>query len=139
MPALYVGTDGKLRGEHWQGTINPITSTATVNDNTWHHAVLTSTGNSQSLYLDGAFVQPRRGDRRRVGDALVPRRRQVDVDLVTTGTGALSSPAPSRTSPSTPSLWTGANRAAAHLRAQRVGAADPGHPADVGHRRADRL
>ncbi|MFE1507986.1 LamG-like jellyroll fold domain-containing protein [Streptomyces sp. NPDC058726] len=52
-PALYVGTDGKLRGEFWNGTAAPITSASTVNDGTWHHAALTAAGNTQTLYLDG--------------------------------------------------------------------------------------
>ncbi|MQL61515.1 DNRLRE domain-containing protein [Streptomyces vinaceus] len=52
-PALYVGTDGKLRGEFWNGTAAPITSTSAVNDGAWHHAALTAAGNTQTLYLDG--------------------------------------------------------------------------------------
>ena len=55
-PALYVGTDGKLRGRFWSGTIAPITTPGKVNDGLWHHAVLSSTGTSQSLYLDGVTV-----------------------------------------------------------------------------------
>ncbi|MFE0151046.1 DUF6531 domain-containing protein [Nonomuraea sp. NPDC059007] len=54
-PMLYVGTDGKLRGA--LGTVsNPITSAAPVNDNAWHHAVLTVSGVDQALYLDGQRV-----------------------------------------------------------------------------------
>ncbi len=55
-PALYVGTDGKLRGEFWNGSSAPITSAAPVNDGTWHHAALTAAGNTQTLYLDGEAV-----------------------------------------------------------------------------------
>ncbi|MFF5340151.1 DNRLRE domain-containing protein [Streptomyces althioticus] len=55
-PALYVGTDGKLRGELWNGTAAPITSASAVNDGTWHHAALTAAGNTQTLYLDGKKV-----------------------------------------------------------------------------------
>ena len=40
VPALYVGTDGKLRGEFWNGGATPITSSGTVNDGNWHYAVL---------------------------------------------------------------------------------------------------
>ncbi|WP_405523689.1 DNRLRE domain-containing protein [Streptomyces canus] len=61
-PALYVGTDGKLRGEFWNGTAAPITSSAAVNDGTWHHAALTAAGNTQSLYLDGTEVGSLSGD-----------------------------------------------------------------------------
>ncbi|MFE3458270.1 DNRLRE domain-containing protein [Nocardiopsis aegyptia] len=61
-PALYVGTDGKLRGQFWNGTAAPITSSAAVNDGAWHHAALTASGNSQSLYLDGAVVDTVTGE-----------------------------------------------------------------------------
>ncbi|MGW0556181.1 polymorphic toxin-type HINT domain-containing protein [Streptomyces sp. NPDC002926] len=54
VPALYVGTDGKLRGQFWTGTVAPITDiTKNVNDGKWHHAVLSASGSTQSLYLDG--------------------------------------------------------------------------------------
>ncbi|GIF97014.1 LamG-like jellyroll fold domain-containing protein [Catellatospora citrea] len=56
-PALYVGTDGKLRGQIWMG--NPsasMTSAAAVNDGNWHHVALTAANNSQALYLDGAKI-----------------------------------------------------------------------------------
>ena len=52
-PVLYVGTDGKLRGEFWAGTKAPITSTQTVNDGNWHQAVLAGNATAQTLYLDG--------------------------------------------------------------------------------------
>jgi len=53
-PALYIGTDGRLRGEFWQGSAaSAITSGAAVNDGAWHHVVLAGAGNTQTLYLDG--------------------------------------------------------------------------------------
>ncbi|MFD0799743.1 DNRLRE domain-containing protein [Streptomonospora algeriensis] len=52
-PALYVGTDGRLRGEFWNGSAEPIASDQSVDDGTWHHAALTAAGNTQTLYLDG--------------------------------------------------------------------------------------
>ncbi|WP_066376231.1 DUF6531 domain-containing protein [Herbidospora mongoliensis] len=55
-PAIYVGTDGKLRGQFWTGTVAPITTTGTVNDGQWHHVVLAGARNTQSLYLDGTLV-----------------------------------------------------------------------------------
>ncbi|MFJ6166014.1 LamG-like jellyroll fold domain-containing protein [Micromonospora orduensis] len=56
-PALYVGTDGKLRGGFWTAdATRMITSTALVNDNKWHHVVLSAASNTQSLYLDGVAV-----------------------------------------------------------------------------------
>ncbi len=53
VPLLYVGTDGKLRGQFRTGTIAPITSTAVVNNGAWHHVVLSAMGSTQTLYLDG--------------------------------------------------------------------------------------
>ena len=35
-PAIYVGLDGKLRGEFWSGPLSPIPSAITVNDGKWH-------------------------------------------------------------------------------------------------------
>jgi hypothetical protein len=52
-PVMYVGTDGKLRAEWWTGTVAPITSTTAVDDGLWHHAVLTASAGTQSLYIDG--------------------------------------------------------------------------------------
>ena len=56
-PALYVGADGKLRGQFWNGSsANILTSAGTVNNGQWHHAVLSGQGGSQTLYLDGQPV-----------------------------------------------------------------------------------
>ena len=56
VPVLYVGADGKLRGQFWDGQATPITSTGAVNDDKWHHAALVSAGTTQTLYLDGASI-----------------------------------------------------------------------------------
>ncbi|WP_191304184.1 LamG-like jellyroll fold domain-containing protein [Lentzea cavernae] len=56
VPLLYVGSDGKLRGQFWQGGINPITSSGAVNDDKWHHVVLSGSVASQTLFLDGKVV-----------------------------------------------------------------------------------
>lgn len=53
VPVLYVGDDGKLRGQFATGSISPITTAAKVNDGRWHHVVLSSMGGTQTLYLDG--------------------------------------------------------------------------------------
>jgi len=55
-PVLYIGTDGKLYGEWWNGSVDPAISNTIVDDGIWHHAVLTG-GNTQTLYLDGASQQ----------------------------------------------------------------------------------
>ncbi|GLW06009.1 hypothetical protein Misp01_11390 [Microtetraspora sp. NBRC 13810] len=54
-PMLYVGTDGKLRGS-LDAVTAPITSAGVVNDNAWHHVVLTVAGAEQKLFLDGQQV-----------------------------------------------------------------------------------
>ncbi|WP_345074806.1 LamG-like jellyroll fold domain-containing protein [Phytohabitans flavus] len=56
VPILYTGTDGRLRGQFAGGAIAPITSAAAVNDNKWHHAVLSAMGTTQTMYLDGVKV-----------------------------------------------------------------------------------
>ncbi len=55
-PTIYIGTDGKLNAEYWNGTAAPITTPAAVDDGNWHLVTLSSSGNSQTLYLDGAQV-----------------------------------------------------------------------------------
>ncbi|MDG4832086.1 LamG domain-containing protein [Solwaraspora sp. WMMD1047] len=66
VPALYVGSDGYLRGGMWTGARGSITSTVKVNDGNWHHVVLSATyQNGQRLYLDNKLVGTRAG-------ALVP-------------------------------------------------------------------
>ncbi|HEY2429889.1 MAG TPA: LamG domain-containing protein, partial [Acidimicrobiales bacterium] len=50
-PALYVGTDGKLHGEIWNGGTSTITSSAAVNDGNWHYTVIAASPTAQSLYL----------------------------------------------------------------------------------------
>ncbi|MFF4779561.1 RHS repeat-associated core domain-containing protein [Microtetraspora fusca] len=56
VPAIYVGTDGKLRGQFWTGTVAPITSSGVVNDGAWHHVVLAGATTTQTLFLDGQVV-----------------------------------------------------------------------------------
>ncbi|WP_435061431.1 LamG-like jellyroll fold domain-containing protein [Amycolatopsis thermoflava] len=56
MPVLYVGTDGKLYGHLWNGSVNGIVTPSTVTDGAWHHVVLSGAQNTQTLYLDGAAV-----------------------------------------------------------------------------------
>ncbi|MBE1497549.1 RHS repeat-associated protein [Amycolatopsis lexingtonensis] len=62
VPVLYVGTDGKLRGQFWNGGAAPITSATTVNDNAWHHVVLSGALATQTLYLDGKAVGTAQGE-----------------------------------------------------------------------------
>lgn len=55
-PVLYIGQDGKLRGEFWMGATTPITTANPVNDNQWHHVALSGNGGIQTMYLDGVKV-----------------------------------------------------------------------------------
>ncbi|MEH1055731.1 LamG-like jellyroll fold domain-containing protein [Micromonospora sp. CPCC 206171] len=53
-PALYIGSDGKLHGQWYQGNATQaMASTSVVNNGAWHHVVLTGMGDVQYLYLDG--------------------------------------------------------------------------------------
>lgn len=56
VPVLYVGSDGKLRGRFWNGNAATMASPSPVNDDQWHHVVLTGAHNTQSLFLDGVQV-----------------------------------------------------------------------------------
>ncbi len=55
-PVIYVGTDGKLRGQFYTGTPAPITSATAVNNGAWHHVVLSGAEDTQTLFLDGQVV-----------------------------------------------------------------------------------
>ncbi|MER7955938.1 LamG-like jellyroll fold domain-containing protein [Streptomyces sp. NPDC096030] len=54
-PMLNVDPAGKLRGQLVGGSVI-MTSSATVTDDKWHHAVLTSGKGAQALLLDGSVV-----------------------------------------------------------------------------------
>jgi RHS repeat-associated protein len=56
VPVLYVGMDGKLRGQFGATGIAPMTSPLAVNDGGWHHVVLSAMGTTQTLYLDGVRI-----------------------------------------------------------------------------------
>jgi RHS repeat-associated protein len=56
VPALYVGGNGELYGELWNGSADPMHSAANVDDGNWHYAVITGSATSQSLWLDGTQV-----------------------------------------------------------------------------------
>ncbi|MEU7230348.1 LamG-like jellyroll fold domain-containing protein [Streptomyces chrestomyceticus] len=63
-PVLTVGEDGKLYGmfhSRDKVTTPPLASDAKVTDNQWHHVVLTTTADTQTLYLDGAQAGSKSG------------------------------------------------------------------------------
>ncbi|HEY1919621.1 MAG TPA: LamG domain-containing protein [Streptosporangiaceae bacterium] len=55
-PVLYIGTDGKLYAEWWNGSADPAVSTTPVDDGLWHHVILTAYPGSQNLYVDNQPV-----------------------------------------------------------------------------------
>ncbi|MGW4022511.1 LamG-like jellyroll fold domain-containing protein [Streptomyces sp. NPDC005009] len=58
-PALNIDGSGKLRGEFYLSGVSgatPIVSSQTVTDGDWHHVVLSGSGTTQTLYLDGVKV-----------------------------------------------------------------------------------
>ncbi|MFI9387758.1 polymorphic toxin-type HINT domain-containing protein [Kutzneria sp. NPDC052558] len=77
-PMLYVGTDGKLRGQLWTGHIAPITTLGTVNDGKWHHVALTGALTTQLMYLDGQLVGQLNG----AIDALDMTDNQLGADFI---------------------------------------------------------
>ena len=56
VPTIYIGTDGKLNAQYWNGTASPMQSSSPVNDGEWHQVTLAADAGSQTLYLDGAKV-----------------------------------------------------------------------------------
>lgn len=56
-PVLWIGTDGKLRGQIWMGNNNlAVASPGVVNNGVWHHVALVALGNNQIVYLDGTAI-----------------------------------------------------------------------------------
>ena len=41
-PFMYIGSNGLLYAEFWNGSVDPLASTSKVDDGAWHHAVLSS-------------------------------------------------------------------------------------------------
>jgi len=76
-PVLYIGSNGELYGEFWNGSVDPIHTSTSVDDGNWHYAVLTADGSSQSLYLDGV----------QVGAALSGTINNLNLNIDTIGAG----------------------------------------------------
>jgi hypothetical protein len=53
---IYIGLDGRLRAELWNGTTTPITTAGGMDDRRWHHVVVVSSSDRQRLYVDGELV-----------------------------------------------------------------------------------
>lgn len=56
MPALYVGTDGKLYAALFWNNFTRLISATTVNDGKFHHVAVTFNGSTEVLYLDGVAL-----------------------------------------------------------------------------------
>ncbi|MCP2338870.1 ricin-type beta-trefoil lectin domain protein, partial [Actinomadura rupiterrae] len=52
MPVLYIGSDGRLYGQFWNGYVRPMISPQRVDDGEWHTITLSGQGSIQSFYLD---------------------------------------------------------------------------------------
>ena len=56
VPAIYIGTDGKLYVQaFWGGNINQLISTNIVKDGAFHHLAVAFDGTNEFAYLDGQF------------------------------------------------------------------------------------
>jgi len=55
-PVLYIGGNGELYGEFWNGSVDPIHTSSSVDDGKWHYVVLTASSAAQSMYLDGTLI-----------------------------------------------------------------------------------
>jgi hypothetical protein len=56
-PIIYVGNDGKLKGQlQFIGIGSSVGSTSAVNDGNWHQAVIVGSTASQTFYLDGVSI-----------------------------------------------------------------------------------
>lgn len=52
-PVVYIGTDGLLRAQLHPDTSEPITARVKVDDDRWHHFVITAAAGRQRLFIDG--------------------------------------------------------------------------------------
>ena len=60
VPALYVGTDGRLYSQFfYDGSVNPFASAVPVNDGGYHHVAATYDGTNLVQYLDSLLIGSR--------------------------------------------------------------------------------
>ena len=61
-PELWIGSDGILHGGFYTTAHSvQLATTGTVTDGKWHHVLLSATGTSQTLYLDGTQAATKTG------------------------------------------------------------------------------
>jgi hypothetical protein len=56
LPMLYVGSSGRLYGQHWTATFTVQAAPNPVNDGQWHHVALVRNGDDQRFYVDGRLA-----------------------------------------------------------------------------------
>jgi hypothetical protein len=57
VPAVYVGTDGKLWAQmFWTGQVQQVSSPTAVNDGQFHFVAVTTDGQTESVYLDNQLL-----------------------------------------------------------------------------------
>jgi len=61
VPVFVIKNTGVLRAELWTGSKGEISTSSSVGDGNWHHAVIVGNVNTQSLYVDGDLVDSRSG------------------------------------------------------------------------------
>lgn len=61
IPVFAIKDTGILRAELWTGAIGEISTSFSVRDGNWHHAVIVGNINTQSLYVDGSLIGSRTG------------------------------------------------------------------------------
>ena len=61
VPVLTIKDTGVLRAELWNGSGGEISTTFSVKDGNWHHAVIVGNTNTQSLYVDNQSIDSMSG------------------------------------------------------------------------------
>ena len=55
-PVMYIGTDGRLYAQFWNGSVTPMTSPQPVNDGQWHTATLNAYDAGGGAYHQGLYL-----------------------------------------------------------------------------------
>jgi hypothetical protein len=56
MPVMYIGTDGRLYAQFWNGAVTPMISPQPVDDGQWHTATLNAYDAGSGAYHQGLFL-----------------------------------------------------------------------------------
>ncbi|REE01520.1 tandem-95 repeat protein [Marinoscillum furvescens] len=55
VPIIYIGNNNELKASFWEGMVTSMPG-GSLNDDSWHHLVLTATTGQQKLYIDDVLV-----------------------------------------------------------------------------------